>query len=199
MLKCTLLGACLLAASLSASVVHALDVKSTVITGSSTVDVGDRVTLRYTTDGFPDFSGADLLLTFDDTVLTLDDVVFGDFSLASFMDPPAGSAVAGHGANKVLMFSRFFAPPVQGDVFLFDLEFTGAGPGTSAVSLMESPTAPFALGTALSGFTPLTDDVAFDAQSVTVGQAAVIPLPLPAALLLTGLGAIVAVRRRQAS
>ena len=197
MLKCTLLGACLLAASLSASVVHALDVKSTVITGSSTIDVGDKVTLRYTTEGFPDFSGADLLLTFDDTVLTLDDVVFGDFFLASFMDPPAGSAGAGHGANKVLMFSRFFSPPVQGDVFLFDLEFTGAGPGTSAVSLMESPTAPFALAT-LSGLAPLTEDVAVEAQSITVGQAAVIPLPLPAALLLTGLGAIVAVRRRTA-
>jgi len=134
-----------------ASVASALTVTSTVVAGQTDLTPGETVTLRYSTVGFPPFLGADINVSFDAGVATLDDVEFGDFALTSVTDPPALGPAAAPAitaaatglTTRLLLFSRFFDPPVSGDVRLFDLTFRAVGPGTTDVTLVESPTAPF--------------------------------------------------------
>ncbi|PWR02437.1 hypothetical protein DKT77_11765 [Meridianimarinicoccus roseus] len=176
---------------------HAINVNSNFAVGGPDIAVGEQVTIRYTTENFPEFMGADLFFSFDDTVLSFDSAAFGDFFLTSVSDPPAIGPLAVPSSSspgvvtKMVMFSRFFSGNVSGDVFLFDLNFTGVGAGTSAILMSESPTAPFAT---MAG--PLSETVTFSQPSVTVSAApGVIPLPASAVMLLGALAATAATRR----
>lgn len=132
-----------------------------------------------------DVLGGGFNLTFNPSILTLDDVTFSAAAWEFFTSQGTKDNVAGTLTD--VSFNSFNSKPT-GNFEAATLHFTAKAPGTSAVMLAASAGFPFG-GLLTAGEIPVT---------YGVGQVTVVPEPATLATLLLGLGLLPLVLRRRA-
>ncbi|MEM0943402.1 MAG: VPLPA-CTERM sorting domain-containing protein [Pseudomonadota bacterium] len=163
---------------------------------AGSIEVGDTFTLTLSTSAdFPAFNGYQAEISYDaDAVQLLSitaDTVF-DF-------PPSDAVPVGASGPTVvgpLIAGNVFTPEPSGALDLVTLQFSALMAGNTVVEVREA-------GGFDGFFLNAASDTVFDGVAQTTvsvfqGSGTVIPLPAPAFLLLSGIGALVLVRRRHA-
>ncbi len=159
--------------------------QSIVVTpSSSTIKVGDTVSIDFMGKGFTDATfGGGFNLSFDPTVVTLVSMTlpsrWDGFRFGGLLDAASGTVSDVNGATFT---------PIGGDFLLATAVFRGLNDGTSPLNLSASSDFPFAKAGGLE--IPVT----FQGGSITVSS---VPEPDSLALLLVGVAGVAATRAMQ--
>lgn len=148
-------------------------------------EIGDSFTLELkTSSDFASFGGYEGLLTFDTNAVELKSIAV-DSSVFNFFD-----FVSGDADNQPILVSGASNPNIVGEQVLLTLTFKSLLSGTSKIAID--------LTVAASATVDVFDGVVM-AEIMTSGSDPILPIPLPAGLILLGSGLLALPLARRAS